>query len=247
MKERGKFTQTPERRSVEHKGKFTQTPERMSAGFGGRFIVFEGIGGSGKGTQIEFAKRLLQKNGLEAVYTREPGGLEPAEKIRELIFNLRDKKLIGAEGQMVLFFAARKLWMDGVVAPNLYKGINVLTDRCHTSTGAYQGYAEGGDQKQILSIADEVLGNYKPDAVILFDISRETSMRRRGVDVNGDPFDKETPEYFNRLIAGYRKMAETGWGGLTWYVVDGEKDPEDVSETVAVILEKIFEIKLSRI
>lgn len=212
----------------------------------GKFIVIEGVGGSGKGTQIKFAENLLKKNNLAAVYTREPGGLEPAEKIRELIFDLRDKKLIGPEGQMVLFFAARKLWVDGVVAPNLEAGINVLTDRCHTSTGAYQGYAEGGSQEQILAIADEVLGLYKPDAVILLDISRETSMKRRGVDVNGDPFDKETPEYFDRLIAGYREMAKVGWGDLAWYVVDGEKNPEEVSYAVTDVLESVFERKLAR-
>ena len=70
---------------------------------------------------------------------------------------------------MVLFFAARKFWVDGVVAPNIDNGINVLTDRCHTSTGAYQGYAEGGDQNKILEISNIILGNYKPDAVILLD------------------------------------------------------------------------------
>jgi dTMP kinase len=212
----------------------------------GKFVVIEGVGGSGKGTQVERAKNLLTKNGLQTVYTREPGGLAPAEEIRKLIFSLRDRKLIGPEGQMVLFFAARKLWVDGVVAPSLNKGINVLTDRCHTSTGAYQGYAEGGNQNQILNIADIVLGEYKPDAVILLDISRETSMLRRGKDVNGDPFDKETPEYFDRLIAGYREMAHTGWGNLKWYVVNGEPEPEAVSESVAKVLENIFERKLQR-
>lgn len=212
----------------------------------GKFIVIEGIGGSGKGTQIEYAKNLLQKNGMEAVYTREPGGLEPAEKIRELIFHLRDKKLIGPEGQMVLFFAARKLWIDGVISPNIDKGTNVLTDRCHTSTGAYQGYAEGGNQEQILAIADEVLGEYKPDAVIFLDISKETFKKRRAENVEGDPFDKESSEYFDRLIAGYREMAKTGWGGLKWYIVDGEPEPQIVSESVAKILEEIFEKKLER-
>lgn len=95
----------------------------------GRFIVFEGIGGSGKGTQIEIAGKLLENKGFKVITTREPGGIEPAEKIRQLIFDLRGKDLIGAEGQMALFFAARKLWVDGVVGPNLEKGINVLTDR----------------------------------------------------------------------------------------------------------------------
>lgn len=212
----------------------------------GKFVVFEGIGGSGKGTQIELAKDLLQKNNLTSVYTREPGGLVPAEKIRQLIFDLRDKKLIGPEGQMALFFAARKLWVDGVVAPNIEDGINVFTDRCHTSTGAYQGYAEGGNQKQILAIADEVLGKYKPDAVVFIDISKETSAKRRGKNVNGDPFDKESCEYFDRLIAGYREMADTGWGDLNWYKVDGEKSPESVSESIAKVLEGVFDRKLQR-
>lgn len=212
----------------------------------GKFVVFEGIGGSGKGTQIELAKDLLQKNNLISVYTREPGGLAPAEKIRELIFNLRDKKLIGPEGQMVLFFAARKLWVEEVVAPNIDNGINVFTDRCHTSTGAYQGYAEGGNQKQILEIADEVMGKYKPDAVIFIDISKETSAERRGKNVNGDPFDKESSEYFDRLIAGYREMADTGWGNLNWYKVNGEKSPQSVSESIAKVLEGVFDRRLQR-
>lgn len=213
----------------------------------GKFIVIEGIGGSGKSTQIKYAKNLLKKNRLEAVYTREPGGLESAEKIRELIFNLRDKELIGAEGQMVLFFAARKLWVDNVVAPKIVKGINILTDRSYTSTGAYQGYAEGGNQEQILKIADEVLGIYKPDAVILLDISKETSFERRGKNVNGDPFDKQGSDYFDRLISGYREMASNNWGGLKWYTVDGEQKPEVVSESIAKVLEEIFDRDLKRV
>lgn len=212
----------------------------------GKFIVMEGIGGAGKSDQISKATALLEKNGLKTIYTREPGGLEPAEKIRGLIFKLKDAQLIGPEGQMVLFFAARHLWVDEVVAPNIDLGINVLTDRCHTSTGAYQGYAEGGDQETILKVADIVLGKYKPDAVILLDISKETSFKRRGKDVNGDPFDKESPEYFERLVAGYREMAATGWGGLSWYVVDAEPKPQVVSESITKVLEEIFHKKFLR-
>lgn len=212
----------------------------------GLFPVFEGVGGCGKGTQIEIAKNLLLKNGFNVIATREPGGIGESEKIRQLIFELKEKKLIGAEGQMVMFFTARKFWVDGLVAPNLDKGVNVLGDRCYASTGAYQGYAEGGDQKKILEIADIVMGNHKPDAILLLDISGETSRKRRGKDVNGDPFDRETPEYLERLVAGYREMAKIGWGGLTWFVVDGEPKPEVVSESVAKVLEDIFETKLQR-
>ncbi len=212
----------------------------------GKFVVFEGVGGSGKGTQIEAAKKLLIKNGLNVIFTREPGGVGSSEEIRQLIFTLKDKKLIGAEGQMVMFFTARKFWVDGLVAPNIEQGVHVLGDRCYTSTGAYQGWAEGGDQDCILKIADVIMGEYKPDAVLLLKISAETSKNRRGKDVNGDPFDKESNEYLERLVAGYNEMAKINWGGLNWYTINGEPSPEIVSESIAKVLEDIFQKKLQR-
>lgn len=211
----------------------------------GKFIVFEGVGGCGKGTQIARAYEMLKNNGLQAVSTREPGGVAASEEIRKLIFTLRGEKLIDAGEQMVMFFTARKFWVDGVVAPNLDAGIHVLADRGYTSTGAYQGYGEGGNIRRILAISDVVMKNYKPDAIILLDVSPETSMKRR-TETNGDPFDKEGAEYFQRIVAGYREMARGGWGGLNWFMVNGEPKPEVVSESVAKILEDIFETKLQR-
>lgn len=212
----------------------------------GKFVVFEGVGGCGKGTQIEVATNLLKNNGFEVVPTREPGGVGASEEIRELIFTLKAKKLIGSEGQLAMFFTARMFWVKQLVKPNIDNGVNVLGDRNYPSTGAYQGYAEGGDQQKILEIADVIMGNYKPNAVLLLDISGETSRKRRGKDTNGDPFDRETPEYLERVVAGYREMAKTGWGGLNWYVVNGEPKPEMVSEDIAKKLEDIFEAKLRR-
>ncbi len=214
-------------------------PERFTEK--GKFIIFEGVGGCGKGTQIEIAKDILLSNGLNVISTREPGGVGPSEEIRKLIFELKDKKLIGSEGQMVMFFTARKFWVDLLVAPNIDNGINVLGDRAYPSTGAYQGYAEGGNQHVILKIADIIMRGYKPNAVLLLDISPETSRRRRGKDVNGDPFDRETPEYLDRVVAGYREMAKNGWGELNWFVVDGEPKPQVVTESIAKVLEDIFE------
>jgi dTMP kinase len=212
----------------------------------GKFVVFEGVGGCGKGTQVKFAEKLLKKNKIKVISTREPGGIESSEVIRRLIFDLKGKKLIGAEGQMVLFFAARKFWVDKVVEPNLKKGINVIADRSYTSTGAYQGYAEGGDQKKILGISEVIVGDAKPDAVILLDVSAETSMKRRS-DPNGDPFDKENKKYFQKIIDGYKEMAAKSWGGLKWYVVNGEPGPDEVSGSVIKTLEKIFRKKLKRL
>lgn len=208
----------------------------------GKFIAFEGIGGSGKGTQIEFAKKFLKAHNIEVITTREPGGVNPAEEIRKLIFALREANLIGPEGQMALFFAARKLWINGLVVPNLKEGVNVLTDRCHASTAAYQGYAEGGDLEKILKISEIVLGENKPDAVIFLDISHKTMTKRRGENPNGDPFDKQPEEYTQKLIAGYREMAKEGWGGMRWFTVNGEGTVEEVNSRVAQVLGEIFNL-----
>jgi dTMP kinase len=209
----------------------------------GKFIVIEGVGGSGKTTQVNYAHSLLRKNRIKVIKTREPGGIPAAEEIRKLIFSLRNENLIGAEGQMVLFFAARKLWIDNLVEPSLNKGINVITDRCHTSTNAYQGYAEGGDRKKILEISNIVMGKCKPDAVILLNIFTKTALQRKE-DKEGDPFDKEGTKYLQKLAYGYKNMAKQRWGGLKWYIVDGEPDVEVVNKGVKKVLEKIFQRKL---
>lgn len=209
----------------------------------GKFIVFEGVGGCGKGTQVSLAKKLLKKNKIKVITTREPGGINSSEVIRKLIFDLRERKLIGPEGQMVLFFAARKFWVEKVVRPSLEKGINVIADRSYTTTGAYQGYAEGGDQKKILKISEIVMGDTKPDAVLFLDVSVKTSMKRRS-DPDGDPFDKESKDYFARIVDGYRKMAKSGWGGLKWYKIDGEPGADEVADSAREVLGKILNKKL---
>lgn len=212
----------------------------------GKFVVFEGADGCGKGTQIVVAENLLKKNGIDVFSTREPGGPGPSEEIRKLIFQLKAEKLIGPEGQMVMFFTARKFWKDNAVKPKINNGTNVLSDRSYPSTNAYQGYGEGGDKEKILKISNIMMGDAKPDAVILLRIEPETSLRRRGKDPDGDPFDRETPEYLSRVIFGYDEMARTGWDNLQWYVINGEPKPEIVSESIAKVLEDIFEKKLQR-
>src|SRR3990167_3619741 len=137
----------------------------------GKFIVFEGPGAAGKGTQISFAKDLLSRNGFEVLTTREPGGTSAGEEIRQLIFKLRGEHLITPGEQMVLFFAARKLLVQEIIKPNRKLGKVILGDRFDPSTGAYQGYAEGGDMKKIEGLIRVGLDGFKPDAVVLLDVS----------------------------------------------------------------------------
>lgn len=212
----------------------------------GKFIVFEGVGASGKGTQMEYARTLLEGNGYEVMMTREPGGTTGGEYIRQLIFNLRRNDLITPGEQMVLFFASRLLLIKEVIEPSCEKGITTLGDRFYTSTGAYQGYAEKGDMDKIHALIKVGLDGFKPDGVLYLDISRETALTRLSEEIteNDDPFDRERADYFDRLIAGYRTMADEGWGGLNWYFVNGEPEIVEVSKSIKDNLEKILDTEL---
>lgn len=205
----------------------------------GLFIVFEGVGGSGKSTQVELAADFLREKGFEVITTREPGGTKASEMIRDMIFTLREKGLIGPDEQMVLFFAARKIWAKEVVKPALSKGMIVLADRSYPSTAAYQGFAEGGDLKKIEALSEVIMKGVIPDAVLLIDVSPDTAIQRRKLETD-DPFDREEKDYYSKVINGYRKMAASGWGGLKWYIVNGEGTIEEVREEVIKIIRELI-------
>lgn len=204
----------------------------------GKFIVFEGIGGCGKSSQIEPARDYIASLGYDVVATREPGGTVPGEKIRNYIFTLKGEDFINSDQQMILFFASRYLLLNDLIIPKLKEGSVVLSDRLYPSTGAYQGYGEGVDMDKILKTAEVTFGINKPDAVFLFDIFKETAVERN--EKEDDPFDRMDIEYFQRVIEGYREMAETGWGNLNWYVVNGELSISEVSANVRIILDGIL-------
>ena len=204
----------------------------------GIFIVFEGVGGSGKSSQMENAREFLESEGLSVVTTREPGGTEGGESVRELIFKLRSEDLITGEQQLVLFFASRYLLVKNIVMPKINEGAIVISDRLHPSTGAYQGYGEGADMEKILQIAEVVLGEYKPDAIVLFDVDWETSQKRSNKEE--DPFDRQGEEYGQRVIEGYREMAKNNWGGIPWYIIDGVRPIDAVSADLNNVLQEVI-------
>lgn len=208
----------------------------------GKFVVFEGVGGSGKTTQIKEADKYLKEKGCEVIVTREPGGVEASEIIRNLIFKLKSEGVANADHQMALFFASRKIWLDTLVKPAVEKGKVVLSDRFDTSTNAYQGYGEGGNKDTIERFSKIIGDGFTPDAVILLQVSAKVAMERKS-DKEGDPFDSENSEYFQRVVDGYDDMAKNRWRGIKWYVVDGEKSVDEVSNAINAILDKVLEKK----
>jgi len=193
-----------------------------------KFIVIEGVGGAGKSTVSKKVFQKLQDEKIDAILTREPGGLPEAESIRELIFDLKRDNLIGAENQAVLFSAARKLWMQQIVKPALAKGLVVIADRSYISTNAYQGVAEGGDSAKILKITEIAMENRLPDLVVYLDIDASTAIKRNVKSKGNDPFDDQGLIYTEKLVRAYRAMEKENWSGVKWEKVDANKPLKDV-------------------
>lgn len=218
----------------------------------GKLIVFEGVGGSGKTEQVDFAERWLKKQGIPVVVFREPGGTEAGELIRELFFKLLEKDLINSDDQLMLMSASRCILVGTEIIPNREKGKAVVLDRFDPATKAYQGYGEDGDKEKISNVSEVVEGDCKPDAIFLIDVSAETAIgRKEKMLMKGrkedDPFDKRRIEYYQKVIEGYREMAQEGSGNIKWYVINGEPSIEEVSRKVEQVLKEIFTEELRQI
>ncbi len=147
------------------------------------FITFEGPEGAGKTTIIKkIAERLAQEN-IDVLATREPGGIEIAEKIRTIILNPAHTAM-DERTEALLYAAARSQHYFEKVRPALDAGKMVICDRFIDSSLAYQGYARGIGVDEVLSINEFAIGKKLPDLTILFDISPEVGLAR--IHAHGD-------------------------------------------------------------
>src|SRR5574344_1807397 len=119
----------------------------------GKFITFEGVEGAGKSTQSKLLVEYLNNNGVEAVWTREPGGCEGAEEIRKLLINGSVNKWDGIT-ELLLMYAARRDHTEKKIKPLLAEGKVVISDRYFDSSLAYQGYGHNLDLSKIQKIRE---------------------------------------------------------------------------------------------
>jgi dTMP kinase len=149
---------------------------RLHEAMTGKFITFEGGDGAGKSTQIRLHATRLQNSGRTDVTTREPGGTPTAETIRRLLLSGLAEPL-GAEGEAVLFAAARADHVDQIIRPALERGDWVLSDRFVDSTRVYQGGA-GADETLLNALERVAVGSTLPDLTIILDIPAELGLER---------------------------------------------------------------------
>jgi dTMP kinase len=172
----------------------------------GLFITFEGSEGCGKTTHSKLVYDSLVSEGIDCVFTREPGGTKLGEGIRALLLHSDDVGISDAS-ELFLFEAARAQVIEEVIRPALEEGRIVLCDRFYDATLAYQGYGAGLPIKMIKTLNKMVSGKIVPDLTILFDIDTETGLDRassKGID----RMEKKDISYHKRVRMGYLKLAK---------------------------------------
>lgn len=175
----------------------------------GLFITLEGGDGSGKTTVMREMEQVLREQGVEFVTTREPGGIEIAEKIRDIILNPQHTAM-DARTEALLYAASRRQHLAEKVEPSLDKGITVLCDRFLDSSLAYQGYARGLGMDEVLEINLFATKGRFPDLTFYLDITPEAGLARiassQSREVNR--LDMESLQFHQKVREGYLLIGE---------------------------------------
>ncbi len=176
----------------------------MKQGF---FITLEGGEGVGKTTNLSFIKQQLQFAGFDVLTTREPGGTQLAEKIRQLLLEEKDEQ-VSEQAELLMMFAARAQHIQQVIKPALEQGKCVLCDRFTDATYAYQGGGREMDMKMIAWLEEKVQNGLKPDLTFLLDALIEIGMQRANKRGKLDRFESEQQAFFQRVRKTYLQRAE---------------------------------------
>lgn len=172
----------------------------------GLFLSFEGTEGAGKSSNLQYVKEMLEGSGKTVVVSREPGGTEIGERIREILLN-PDLPAMHSDTELLLMFASRAEHYQHKILPAINDGQWVLCDRFTDASFAYQGGGRGIDVHRISGLESWVLGGRKPDHTFLFDLPVEVGLSRAKSRGAADRFEQETVMFFQRIRDCYLARA----------------------------------------
>jgi dTMP kinase len=172
----------------------------------GTLITLEGIDGAGKTTLAGAVRDALRARGIDVRLLREPGGVEAAERIRELV---QDPALqIGARAEALLYAAARAQLVQERLAPLLDDGALVLLDRFVDSSLVYQGAGRDLGIDAVAAVNAFATGGLAPDRTLLLDLDPVLARRRSSArDTPPDRIEQEADDFFARIAGAYRELA----------------------------------------
>jgi dTMP kinase len=195
----------------------------------GRFITIEGIDGSGKSTQTKLLAARLQDEGYDIILTREPGGSEGAEEIRDLVLQGATDRW-SAETEILLFTAARRDHIERTILPALAQGKIVICDRFADSTRMYQGISRG-NLRTLVDQLHHLMIPYDPDITILIDMDPEIGLKRAKARATSEErFEDFGLDLQKRMRSGFLELAREFDTRIA--LVDGNRDILELAETI---------------
>lgn len=204
----------------------------------GVFLTVEGGEGVGKSTNLAFITRRLQQAGIDFISTREPGGTELAEQIRELLLKPRDESMAELT-ELLLVFAARAQHLQQCILPAIERGQWVVCDRFTDATYAYQGGGRGLSQHSIAVLEELVQGSLLPDVTILLDAPVAVGMARASQRGELDRFEQEQQDFFEKVRGAYLHMAAEQ--PQRFRVIDASVGLEQVQQQLAQELDALIQ------
>lgn len=202
------------------------------------FISIEGMEGVGKSTAVVYLHELLTKAKVSHHVTREPGGTEIAEAIRQILLRSFHEPM-AIETELLLMFAGRSQHIEQVIKPALAGGDWVLCDRFVDASYAYQGGGRGLPAERIAMLDQWLLGDLKPDLTILLDAPVEVGMARVRQRGGFDRIEQEKPEFFNRVRTVYLDRAKKF--PERFRLVDTNCRLDQVQQQLATIIEELLD------
>jgi dTMP kinase len=200
----------------------------------GRFITFEGIEGAGKSTQIERLRGWLADQGIDALFTREPGGTPLAEELRGLLLTPRDEA-VDPRAEVLMVFAARAQHLWTRIVPAMSSGRWVVSDRFTDASYAYQGEGRGLGAERIGFLEAFVQDELRPDLTLVLDLSVASGRKRisaRGGDI--DRFEGEQAAFFEKIRNAY--LARAAACPDRYAVIDASASEDEVFAHVTVAI-----------
>ena len=198
----------------------------------GKLISFEGSEGSGKTTQIARLAAAFQRAKREVLTTREPGGTEIGEQIRNIIVHNSRGDEMCAETELLLFAAARAQVVREVIAPAMMRGAIVISDRFLDSSTVYQGIGRNLGAGPVDQINRFAVGNVMPDLTVVIDVPLEVSLARlkqRASDLP-DRMERENLDFYRKVREGYLVLAQSM--PERFVVVDGTKSEDAIEKKI---------------
>ena len=201
----------------------------------GRLIALEGPDGSGKTTQIELLEEYLKELGYEVVRTREPGGTEISEKIREIILD-NDNSNMSYMCEALLYAASRAQLVNEVIKPALSLGKMVICDRFVYSSMVYQGIGRGLGMERIRSINEAALDGLEADLTFMITIPYEEGLKRKKMQGTLDRLENSGNDFHKKVFEGYLDICKK-YDKIE--VINGNRNVDEIHKDIINAIKKI--------